>query len=273
MNLFEKLNRLDDSLVESKTIVKKKKLTESAYDPYPAGEYGDRIFKILDKCSAEDIIKFIKEYGWNFYMSGESIRDVYDHINSYLESHSGYGLWSELAEYFEESDFDDDIDEMLTESEETYELSALVKDSINHLVNDLGKDPMADDFGDDVCADLEDNYDIEVPQNMVKYADWCDAVMSEVSRQINKVEEQLTEGNNVSSQLPPAIDSFLQDIAQMYETIDYKDIMQHEYSEEDIRKLKNLRRRFRAEVPYEGDEEADQIMQDIAEKVAVIVKR
>ena len=30
MNLFEKLNRIDDSLVESKRIVKKKKITESS---------------------------------------------------------------------------------------------------------------------------------------------------------------------------------------------------------------------------------------------------
>ena len=109
MNLFEKLNRLDDSLIESKRVVKKKKLTESA---------------------------------------------------------------------------------------EQYELSTLVKDSINHLVNDLGKDPMADDFGDDVCADLEDNYDIYVPQNPVKYADWCYSVMSEVSRQLNNKDEQLTEGSH-----------------------------------------------------------------------------
>ena len=108
MNLFEKLNRLDDFLVESKRVVKKKKLTEST---------------------------------------------------------------------------------------EQYELSTLVKDSINHLVNDLGRDPMADDFGDDVCADLENNYDIDVPQNPVKYADWCYAVMSEVSRQLNNQEEQLTEAH------------------------------------------------------------------------------
>ena len=100
--------------------------------------------------------------------------------------------------------------------------------------------------------------------------------MSEVSRQLNSKEEQLTEGNNVSSQLPTALDSFLQDIAQMYGTITYKDIMEHEYTEEDLKKLKNYRRRFRAEVPYEGDEgdeEADTILNDIAEKVALLVKR
>ena len=59
----------------------------------------------------------------------------------------------------------------------------------------------------------------------------------------------------------------------MYGTITYKDIMEHEYTEEDLKKLKNYRRRFRAEVPYEGDEEADAILNDIAEKVALIVKR
>lgn len=159
----------------------------------------------------------------------------------------------------------------LTESTEQYELSTLVKDSINHLVNGLGRDPMADDFGDDVCADLENNYDIDVPQNPVKYADWCYAVMSEVSRQLNN-KEKLTEGNNVSSQLPPSIDDFLQDIAQMYGTITYKDIMEHEYTEEDLKKLKNYRRRFRAEVPYEGDEETDNVLKKIANRVAQIVK-
>ena len=111
MNLFEKLNRLDDSLVESKRVVKKKKLTEST---------------------------------------------------------------------------------------EQYELSTLVKDSINHLVNDLGKDPMADDFGDDVCADLENNYDIDVPQEPIRYANWCSSVMCEVSRQLNSKEEQLTESMSFS---------------------------------------------------------------------------
>lgn len=86
------------------------------------------------------------------------------------------------------------------------------------------------------------------------------------------VKEQLIEGNNVSSQLPPALDSFLQDIAQMYGTITYNDIMKHEYTEEDLKKLKNYRRRFRAEIPYEGDEDADAVLQNIAEKVGRLIK-
>lgn len=306
MNLYEKLNRLDDSLVESKRVVKEDKLTKSI-------------------------------------------------------------------------EYDDDIDEQLYEgAHDKYELSELVKDSINHLVNDLGKDPMADDFADDVCADLENNYDIDIPQDMFKYMDWCSAVMSEVSRQLNDVEEltenrnnpyfapygyrdaakvlngkapeyyyhlkeiemdrgdgvklaryamrkglpvmvdknsdpeypefaikgeyhwndyfypyptaheedlvawdgkmfveeQLTEDTNgINSQIPEGVDTFLQDLAQMYGMFDYKDIMNHKYTAEEIKKLRNYERRFNAEIEYEGDEEADAIMKDIAEKVALIVKR
>lgn len=82
----------------------------------------------------------------------------------------------------------------------------------------------------------------------------------------------LTEGNNVSSQLHPSIDSFLQDIAQMYGTISYNDIMEHKYSSTDIKKLSSLRRKFREEAQYEGDPEADAALNKIAQDVAKIVK-
>ena len=75
-------------------------LTEASYDPYPAGKYGDLIFKILDSCSGDAIINFMHEYKWPFYESGDSISDVYDKINKYLDTHSGYGLWSDLDKYF-----------------------------------------------------------------------------------------------------------------------------------------------------------------------------
>lgn len=85
--------------------------------------------------------------------------------------------------------------------------------------------------------------------------------------------EQLTEETNgVSSQLPEDVDAFLQDLAQMYGMIDYKDILKHEYTDEEIKKLRNYERRFNAEIEYEGDEEADAIMNDIAEKVTRLVK-
>ena len=106
--------------------------------------------------------------------------------------------------------------------------------------------------------------------NLYEKLNRLDDSLVESERIVKK--KKLTEGNNVSSQIPPALDSFLQDIAQMYGTITYKDIMEHEYTEEELKKLKNYRRRFRAESPYEGDEEADAIMQNIAEKVATLIK-
>ena len=192
MNLFEKLNRLDDKLVESKRVVKKKKLTEGYRVEPKISKFnvGDRVAERYNdsEFNVGTIVEIKKDAEGTQYLVKWDYSDREDEEWLYGDVLS---LWVE-----DETDdvYDDDIDEMLTESTEQYELSILVKDSINHLVNDLGKNSMADDFGDDVCADLENNYDIYVPQNPVKYADWCDAVMSEVSRQLNNNERQLTEG-------------------------------------------------------------------------------
>ena len=83
---------------------------------------------------------------------------------------------------FREGNYWDFLDEDL---DDTRTLADIVKDSINHLTNDLGKDPWAEDFADDVIKDIENNYDIEVPEDPVKYADWASVVASEVSRQLN----------------------------------------------------------------------------------------
>ena len=90
---------------------------------------------------------------------------------------------------FRENNYWDFLDEDI---ENTMSFSDLVKDSINHLTNDLGKDPWTDDFVDDVIADIEKNYDTYVPENIEQYNHWCSAVACEVSRQVNndyKLEE------------------------------------------------------------------------------------
>ena len=88
------------------------------------------------------------------------------------------------------------------------------------------------------------------------------------------LDESLNEGNAVSSKILPALDSFLQDIAQMYGTIDYSDIMDHDYTEDDIRKLNNLRRNFITWSQYDEDnEEVKAKFNEIAKKVAEILKR
>ena len=86
---------------------------------------------------------------------------------------------------FREGSYWDDLDESV---EDTRTLADIVKDSINHLTNDLGKDPWADDFADDVITDLENNYGLETPEDMPKYSDWVSSVACEVSRQVNKTD-------------------------------------------------------------------------------------
>lgn len=83
---------------------------------------------------------------------------------------------------FKEDNYWDFLDEDL---EDTRTLADLVKDSISHLTNDLGKDPWAEDFADDVIKDLENNYATYVPKDMEHYNHWCSAVAGEVSRQLN----------------------------------------------------------------------------------------
>ena len=88
------------------------------------------------------------------------------------------------------------------------------------------------------------------------------------------IDESLNE-NSVSSKIPEAIDQFLQDIAQMYQTISYKDIMDHDYTAEDLQKLAKLRGKFRREINYadSGDEEAVAVCEKIANDVAEVLKR
>ena len=70
---------------------------------------------------------------------------------------------------------------------EELSLSELVKDSINHLVNDLGKDSDAEDFADDVINDIENNYNVDVDfSDPLKYKNWASEVACEVSRQLNE---------------------------------------------------------------------------------------
>ena len=91
---------------------------------------------------------------------------------------------------FREGNYWDFLDEDLEE----FSFSEMVADSINHLINDLGKDSSAEDFADDVIKDIENNYDIEVPEDPEKYRDWASAVASEVSRQLNNP-DNLTEAS------------------------------------------------------------------------------
>lgn len=65
------------------------------------------------------------------------------------------------------------------------------------------------------------------------------------------------EENSVSGSLPDSIDSFLQDVAQMYGGIDYTDIMHFakKATDADIKKLRSIRKQYRDDIDDEDDAE------------------
>lgn len=65
------------------------------------------------------------------------------------------------------------------------------------------------------------------------------------------------EENSVSGSLPTSIDSFLQDVAQMYGGIDYTDIMHFakKATNADIKKLRSIRNQYRDDIDDEDDAE------------------
>ena len=151
MNLFEKLNRLDDSLVESKRVVKKKKLTESIDNmddivvPFitqlknqvieeniPQDDSfircGDEVFSVSWSIDPLNITEEeAKDFIENFLDEDLSVTDLVSYfINENLTLRDYWGEYVdfsimtswEYANGFEDEydDYDDDIDEMLTEN-------------------------------------------------------------------------------------------------------------------------------------------------------------
>ena len=72
---------------------------------------------------------------------------------------------------------------------EEHDLAFYVRESISHLVNDLGMDSSEEGFADRVVKDIEDNYDMDIPTDMKAYTNWCSEIMCEVSRQLNITED------------------------------------------------------------------------------------
>ena len=104
MNLFEKLNRLDDSVVESR-VVEKKKLTESVEDE-------DRIKEFLKSFFTHQELIEIAEAHTDF--TGRTYKEAFDYV---LNNWDNFYFEDEY-EAFCEDDYDD-IDEMLTESDDS----------------------------------------------------------------------------------------------------------------------------------------------------------
>lgn len=88
---------------------------------------------------------------------------------------------------------------------------------------------------------------------------------------INECAEQpLNEGNPITDTLPPSIDQFLMDIAQVQGGIDYTDVSNFgkRATKEQIAKLRSLRRKYNNEMQY--DEESEVVKNIVAQVVAVV---
>lgn len=191
--------------------------------------------------------------------------DFYDAIDNLSEE----GIFEIPAEYCEDP-------ENCTEEE----AERFINDFLDAIGN-MGKlrlyyADLREDLDDEkICCICEEPYEgygnNAEPVCSGRCCDKCN-IERVIPMRFKMMKESLNEGNPVSGKIPESIDSFLQDIAQMYGTIDYGDIMDHDYSEEDVKKLRSLRRKFREEAQYEGSEEAEAAMNDIAEKVAAILK-
>lgn len=86
------------------------------------------------------------------------------------------------------------------------------------------------------------------------------------------LEKSLTEGNSLTNCLPPSIDEFLMDLAQIQGTFTYLDVYNFAkkgVTKEQIAKLRSLRRKYINEMQY--DEESDKI-KAIADQAATIIK-
>lgn len=99
---------------------------------------------------------------------------------------------------FRENNYWDFLDEEITAERS---IEDLVKDSINHLVNDLGKDSTAEDFVDDVIIDIERNYANFVPEDPMNHRKWASAIAGEVSRQLNnQLDEDVKEIHDLGNE-------------------------------------------------------------------------
>lgn len=80
---------------------------------------------------------------------------------------------------------------------------------------------------------------------------------------------RLKEGNSVSGTLPPTLDSFLQDIAQITGMIDYTDIMNFgaRATAEDVKKLRKLYKAAQEAAEYDDEDDYNDIARDVRKVV------
>lgn len=104
------------------TDIRKPMTEDSNWNPQTPGYYGDDIFEMLDKLSSEGVYDFLYEYGWSkFDENAYGLGDVYDNITAWLDTNSGYALYSDLDKYFYHNGLDEACDRKAVPADMTIE--------------------------------------------------------------------------------------------------------------------------------------------------------
>ena len=168
-------------------------------------------------------------------------------LDAFIKEHEGEDIMKALADKkktMTESQDDSDKDEYLkTLAQDTYE---------------SGQPYSSDDFKLFRRIGREDGYEL-TQDDFAKYFEYLDDVGS-----------HMNESNSITNELPESIDQFLMDIAQTTNVFDYNDISKFakRATEEDIKKLKNLRRKWLRDAEMMKDDEVEAF----GKKVASIIK-
>lgn len=115
---------------------------------------------------------------------------------------------------------------------------------------------------------------------LANYAEQCNAIAAavdpsqtieipgKVNKSTKKTGKRFIKENQISSNLTPAVDNFLHDVAQIGGTITYGDIMHFQPTPESLKELKKLRSKWREAAEYDDEDE----LTTIAASVAKVVK-
>lgn len=111
-------------------------------------------------------------------------------------------------------------------------------------------------------ADLMNRYLGDVvyalQQDIKSYNDEINASSDTTSRLSNDVI-----ANSITNQLPPTVNTFLMDIAQIYGEFSYSDIIKHRFSNSEIKQLQNLRRRYFKYAEFDDEDKIQSIIYNV----------
>ena len=141
----------------------------------------------------EDIDNFLQELA-----QSQGMFD-YNDIIAFTPSETSLSTLRQLMIDYKDALEDEDAEDIAKQvakiikgelTESVNEFAHEVAIAMQHLMNDIGRDPTDEDFAEDVVLEMEKSTpEEELPTDPLKYREWANAIMCEVSRQLNSLKE------------------------------------------------------------------------------------